>query len=442
MWTRRQFAAAGLALGTGCARPTRTPPNVLVFLSDQESQRVDRKLLQLPNRERLEAHGTTFSRAWCATPQCSPARAALWTGRWPHRAGVVTNIGAVGSAELSPEIPGIGRLFQDAGYRTGYFGKWHLTAGREIDGDAFGFDVAEGRAGGDRGAAARAAEWIESQERQGPGPWLAIVSLLQPHDIYLYPGDAEKQAEAAMPIRAGIAPPASDASDLASRPAPQQRFNDEDQGVATAGYDAEEWRRYRSYYYELIEDVDRNLGVVLDAVGDTDTIIAYSSDHGDMTGSHGLSFKGPFPYEELLNIPLTIAWPKRWPDTRQSDALVSHVDLLPTLLDLAGAAAPDGMDGVSLRPELEGGRLDREELFAEYHSKQQWANPIRTVRTDRWKLNVYLDGGREIYDLAEDPQELRNLAGVPEQADIEAEMLGRLERWAERTDDRLWSRRK
>ena len=171
----------------------------------------------------------------------------------------------------------------------------------------------------------------------------------------------------------------------------------------------------------------------------SDTIVAYTSDHGDMQGAHGLSFKGPFPYEELLNIPMTIAWPKGFGGGRTTDVFSSQVDLLPTLLDLAGVPAPAGMDGISLRTELEGGSIDRDAMFAEYHSKQEWANPIRSVRTERWKLNQYLEGGRELYDLENDPDEKVNLAGSAEHAEVEQRMYELLDGWARSTDDRLWS---
>ena len=138
-----------------------------------------------------------------------------------------------------------------------------------------------------------------------------------------------------------------------------------------------------------------------------------------------------------MNIPLTIALPGAG-QGRVSAAIVSQIDLLPTLCDLAGVDPPAGLDGVSLRAVLEGGGLDRDELFAEYHSKQRWANPIRTVRTDRWKLNAYLEGEMELYDLDADPHETRNLAGTPQAAAVERELLGRLDEHATRTQDALW----
>jgi choline-sulfatase len=439
MLDRRTFLASMVAAGAARAQ-SEPKPNVLVFLSDQESELIPRELVRLPNRDRLERRGVRFTNAWCATPQCSPARGAFWTGRWPHRTGVITNIGAVGASPLEPSIPSIGRLFRQAGYQTGYFGKWHLTEGRKVDSEAFGFDAFSERVdeAGDAGVAAAGAEWLRGRQ----GPWMAVVSIIQPHDIYDFP-DAQSRAAAQgkeMPIRPGAPAPPSGREDLANRPAPQQAFLDQDQGQPTVQYDEQDWRQYRSFYYNLVEDADKNLGVVLDALGDSaeNTIVAYSSDHGDGLGAHGLPFKGPFFYEELLNIPFVISWPARFSEARESDELVSQVDLLPTLCDLIGAPLK-GADGVSLRPALEGGTLGREEMFSEYHAKQRWANPARIVRTKRWKLAVYLDGGRELYDLQTDPHERKNLAGKGLEA--ETDLLARLEAQAKRTADSLWFKR-
>lgn len=439
---RRQFLAAAPAL----AAPPAPRPNVLVFLSDQESERVDRSLLRLPNRDRLERHGKRFTHNWCATPQCSPARGALWTGLWPHRTGLVANVGAVGATPLSPSTPSIAHSFRAAGYATGYFGKWHLTPNADADPDQFGFDELKMRGAepGDAGIARAASDWIA---QQGEEPWLAIVSIIQPHDIYYYPRDAAGRSAsgaAPYPVRPGVEPPVSAASDLEARPLPQRLYRENDQGQIAIEYGPDDWRRYRSYYYELIEDADRSLGAVLGGVDRggraDDTIVVYTSDHGDGLGAHGLPFKGPFQYEELLNIPLTISWPGRIAPG-VSDALTSQVDLLPTLCDLAAVAGPDLVDGISLRPAIEAEPLERDAIFAEYHSKQRWANPIRTVRTRRWKLNVYLEGGRELYDLEEDPHELHNRAGDPELAPVESGLEERIEDQAARTADAVWFQR-
>ncbi len=421
------------------AAPSRRP-NVLLFLTDQETQRVRRDLLKLPNRERLERRGTRFERNWCATPQCSPARSTLLTGRYPHRTGVLGNVGAAGGAPLRASDASLGNVFQKAGYRTGYFGKWHLSQGSRAGWEDHGFEPTEPAGGGDAAVAASAARWIA---RTGGQPWLCVVSLIQPHDIYEYPRRAGLAAleGRTMPIREGMPAPATPAADLNDRPRAQRQYNEDDQGQVTTDYTSEDWRRYRSFYYELIEDADRNLGKLLDAIEGTDSIVLHTSDHGDGIGAHGLAFKGPFLYEELLNVPLAVCWPGRLQPGAAVGAPTTHADVLPTLCDLAGIPAPPDLDGLSLRPLLEGGGgWERSAVFAEYYSKQRWVNPARAVRTERWKLVEYLRGGRELYDLARDPHEAENLAGNPAHREIERELLVRIDAWAGRTHDALWFR--
>ena len=140
-------------------------------------------------------------------------------------------------------------------------------------------------------------------------------------------------------------------------------------------------------------------------------------------------------YEELVRVPLVVSWPGRIRPAR-SDALVSLIDLLPTICDLTGVAAPDGVDGLSLRPVLEQ-RADnvREMVFGEYDGKQAWRVPIRMVRTARWKYVRYLNYGEELYDLAADPGELRNLAREPSGKSERARLARELDDWIRRTGD-------
>ena len=275
MWTRRAFLAS-----TTLAAAVGRRPNVLVFMSDQESALLPGPA-ELPNRRKLERGAARFTTAFCNTPQCSAARSSLLTGLEPHRTGVLTNVdpGSLGRP-LSPSIPNVGSVFQAAGYSTGYFGKWHLGGQR----DAFGFGTI-GAENDDALIAAQAADWIRNQR----SPWLAWVSILDPHHIY----SLERVAP-----RLGVRPPFSDLGNLAGKPAEQQAYVDQDQGKQTRHYGPEDWIRYRSFYLSLVEKADAHLGTVLDAIPDLDaTIVVYTSDHGDALGEHGLPFKGPFMYE-------------------------------------------------------------------------------------------------------------------------------------------------
>jgi arylsulfatase A-like enzyme len=140
-------------------------------------------------------------------------------------------------------------------------------------------------------------------------------------------------------------------------------------------------------------------------------------------------------YEELIRVPLVISWPDRIPPA-DTDALVSLIDLLPTLCVLTGVAAPQGIDGLSLVPILEqrAGRV-RDMVFGEYFGKQAWRVPIRMVRTERWKYVRYRSDGEELYDLDADPGELRNLARDPGGAAERARLGRELDDWMRRTAD-------
>jgi arylsulfatase A-like enzyme len=401
--TRRQL------LGSAALAPAaaKRRPNVLVFLSDQESALLPGPV-DLPNRRRIERGGVRFTHAFANTPQCSAARASLLTGLEPHRTGVLTNVDANSLGKpLSPSLATVGSVFREAGYSTGYFGKWHLGGG---DRAAFGFQTA-GVERDDARIAAQAAEWIAGQR----GPWLAWVSVLNPHDIY---GLRD------VPLRPGVRPPASGLENLNGKPFEQQEYVDKDQGKITRHYTPADWLRYRSYYCRLVEMVDTNLGTVLDAVPDLDSAaVVYTSDHGDALGEHGLPFKGPFMYEENIRVPLLVRAPWALGGSERG-GLVTLAELAPALASLAGLEWPGRPDGRGLF-----GGEPRDAVFLEYYAKQKWINPIRTIRTRRWKLNWYDRGNRELYDLQRDPRETRNLAGQAEVREVQAGLERRIAAW-------------
>lgn len=369
-------------------------PNVLVFMTDQESALLP-GAARLPNRERLLRRGVRFSNAFCTTPQCSAARASFLTGLMPKRTGVWTNVdnSSLGKP-LSPELPNLGHVFRQAGYATALFGKWHLGL-PDKDLRAFGFDVRVD--GKDPAVTAAAAEWLRGRT----GPWLAWVSLLNPHDIY-----AVRREMATTTLRPDVRGPATGLENLQGKPIEQRDYVDRDQGKITADFTPAQWKFYRSYYLDLVEKTDVQLGQVLDSIDLDQTIVLLTSDHGDQLGEHGLPFKGPFVYDECMRIPLVISAPGQLKPGVRTD-LVSTVDLAPTLAQAAGLRWPTPVDGRSiLKPS------QRDAVFSDYYAKQKWVNPIRTIRTRDAKLNIYdQTGHREFYDLKRDPGEAHNLAG-------------------------------
>ncbi len=408
--SRREFLAAAAAL-----QPPLRRPNVLVFMTDQESALLPGPV-NLPGRARLERTAVKFTSAFANTPQCSAARSSLLTGLEPQQTGVLTNVdaGSLGKP-LPPLLPTVGSVFQAAGYTTGYFGKWHL--GGDSQGlSQFGFPAYQPRRT-DEETARQAAEWIRLQR----GPWLAWVSIVNPHDIYDLPGILKD-----VQLRPGVMPPRTGLDNLAGKPSEQREYVDKDRGRATRDYTPEDWVRYRSHYCALVEAADRCLGLVLDGVADLEsTVVVYTSDHGDALGEHGLPFKGPFMYEELISIPLWIFAPGAPLGKAPRTDLVTQADLAPTLASLAGLSWPREVSGVDLTK----GPSNRTAVFLEYYAKQKWVNPIRTIRTRRWKLNWYDRGHEELYDLATDPYETRNRAGEAELKEVQAGLEKRLSAW-------------
>lgn len=426
------WVLSGLLTGVAFAadRPVPKRPDLALLLTDQQSGDAlgiaGAPGLRTPAMDALAREGVRFTQAFCATPQCSPSRAALVTGRYPHRTGVVGNVQdglgqppAGMSGPLDRKLPNLGSHFRSAGYQTAYFGKWHL-GGQPSD---YGFEISVSPAG-DEQVTGRVLEFLKS--RKDPRPLLLIVSWLNPHEIY-----GANRAAPASP-RAEVRAPASARDDLQLKPLPQRQFLNEDQGKPYRAYTPEAWRRYRSYYYRLIEDVDAQMGSVVKSLraGSPEALVLFSSDHGDLQGAHGLPYKGPAMYEELVRVPFLLSWPGHVQPAVRDD-LISNLDVLPTFCAAAGIKLPDGIHGRSL---LSRG-APRDAVIGEYYGKQDWRVPSRMVRTRDWKYVRTLQYGEELYDLRSDPSETKNLAGEPQSAGHLKELSTRLDRWMQETGD-------
>jgi arylsulfatase A-like enzyme len=437
-------------------------PNIVVIIADQFVVRgmsaAGNAHVRTPAIDSLAATGTRFEKSYCTYPVCTPARASWITSRMPHELGILSN-------QINPGIPDnvptLGDTFRRAGYRTAWAGKWHIPAPYPgfLTGDRAkipGFDVVplEGpghRAntsigpgmGSDPATAKAALKFLaEPHER----PYLLVVSFLNPHDICEYPREPNHypkppSADADLPplpenFRATVNEPSVIAEDRARTLRP---------GSDLAGWGDRQWREYRWMYNHLTGVVDELIGQVLGALRKTadadNTLIIFTSDHGEMGGSHQLKTK-LYMYEESVAVPLIVCPPARSsgsfvPGVDRSH-LVSGLDVFPTLCDFAGVPIPAGLAGASVRPlvEARGGdsvRPWRNHLVSEVNG----GNDSRMLRTARFKYVVYAQGTarEQFFDLETDPGETKNLIADPALAGEAARHRQLLAEWQRETKD-------
>ena len=372
-------AAPGLALRGGAGRP----PNLLFVFTDQERYAARWPSgLSLPAHERLARDGVTFHAHHCPAVMCTSSRAVLMTGLQTPDNGMFENTDVPWITKLSPDIPTIGHMLRAAGYYTAYKGKWHLNDSfdqaeperlftREMEEHGFADyngvgDIIGHALGGyefDHLIAGSAVTWLRrhgSALTEAGRPWALFVSLVNPHDVMFFNTDAPGQAVQdsgpliQRPQRAPdhalyratwdtpVPPTLTERFDTPGRPAAHGEFQRMwDVVLGHIPPEAERWRRFHDYYINCIRNVDNSLAGLLaelDALRLTDrTAVVFTSDHGEMAGAHGLHGKGPFAYRETTHLPLYI----RHPDVRGGQdcrALTGHVDMVPTLLGLAGVA--------------------------------------------------------------------------------------------------------
>ncbi|MBN8527355.1 MAG: sulfatase-like hydrolase/transferase [Planctomycetes bacterium] len=424
-------------------------PNILIVLTDQQSHHlmscVGTSWVSTPSLDRLAAGGARFPRAYCSDPVCVPSRFSMFTGRMPSAIGMRGN-GGQGLLPFQPahDASGLGHLLRGVGYETWYGGKVHWPVG--LTPQRLGFEVFSGDER--ERLAVETAALIRARAGRR---WAMVASLINPHDICyqairafasdgmdrrILAGGATELAnldEALLPPR-GVDRDAFLRDHLPPLPANADIQADEPELIAAvlaarpfkaaarAQWTAQDWRLHRWAYARLMERVDRQIGVILDALAasgqERDTLVIMTSDHGDHDGSHRLEHK-TFFYEEAARVPWLMSLPGRIPAGRVVDdgLVATGLDLMATCCDYAGAAQPAHCRGLSQRFAAEGGTPVRGAVYGE--------NAIsRMVATRRWKYVRY-DGGahaEQLYDLERDPGETRNHAGDPANAAVLADL--------------------
>ncbi|MBW2279117.1 MAG: sulfatase-like hydrolase/transferase [Deltaproteobacteria bacterium] len=459
-------------------------PNLLIFMPDQ--LRADctgafgNAAVQTPNIDALAARGVRFGNAFSQHSVCSPSRASLFTGWYPHVTGhrTLTHL-------LRPWEPNLLKLLRDSGYHVAWAGQRGDTFApgmTQASTDEWGFRVRpEGRfhdcpwpqdhkfartfyygrretdgAGGvaldfDEAAVQTAEQMLGDGM---PEPWCLFVALIFPH-----PPFHVEEPWFSMHSRSDVPLPVD--TDLERKPAFMREIRRQ---YGTDRLDDDDWREIVATYYGMISRVDAQLGRMLQAVertgGESRTVTAFFTDHGEYLGDYGLIEKFPSGLDDcLLRNPLIVAGP----DTRQGaecGALVELVDLLPSFLELAGTEATHTHFGRSLVPLLsdpagahrdaafsEGGFTDRETHLLEHspfpydlkagiqHQDPVYAGKAVSMRTRDWTYIHRLYEDNELYDRAADPRECHNRSGEPALQGLEIELRDRVLDWMIATSD-------
>ncbi len=462
--TRREFlrqgaaaAALGLApgLSTGCGSDLpaeRKRPNVLVVLTDQQAAWTvgahGGKEAHTPHADALAREGIVCEKFLANSAVCTPARGVWLTGLYPHVNGAFAN-----ERPLRPDVATFATVMRDAGYRTGWAGKWHLDGvgkpGWVPRERAFGFD--DSRFMWNRGhwktvvGPAAAAEhprvdmrigdehtyttdWLVDRTTdflrdaaRADAPFLFVVSIPDPHPPYA----------TRMPYSARFRPEdVRIPSTLFEENQPPWLANytarvDRSSG-ATTREAMEQWLRVqKAQYLGMIELVDDALGRILgelEALGAArETIVVFTSDHGEYMGEHGLMGKGAL-YEPASHVPLIIRFPEGLRAGRRVPNLIAGVDFAPTLLSLCGLAPPDGVQGRDATPLLRGTRVRWEEEVHLHHATLKRAG----IFTDRYQLMLVEEGGHMLFSRTDDPEQAHNLFADPGHARVVQELLRRV----------------
>jgi len=413
------------------------PPNVLFVCTDQQfagALGCVNDDLDTPAMDRLAASGVRFDNAYCTDPLCVPSRASLFTGRMPHELDVMGN-----DRGLDPEHreEGLGHLFRDVGYDTGYAGKWHVPEFAMPDG-RHGFETL---CGFDDTEVADACIDFLDRDRDPGEPFFLVASFDNPHNICEWSrnqnlpwGEIEEAPPEECPdLPQNYHPPPFEPAEIRPKIA-DSRWSIG--AMVDAG--PEEWRQYRHVYYRLVEKVDAEIGRILDALDERglaeETVVVFTSDHGDGNGAHRIKEKS-WLYEEETRVPFVVSHPET-DDGRAEDRLVSNgLDLLPTLCDYAGIDVPEDLRGRSVRPLAAGDPVEdwRDRVVT------QTFGPLegRMVRTERYKYVVYEYGDEreQLFDLEDDPGEMVDLSVNADYDDVLTEHREHLLEWCTETGD-------
>ena len=460
------FALLFIAAAGGAPAQSTSRPNVLLIVSDDQRPDTIAALgnpyIETPNLDRLVRSGTAFLRALVAIPHCTPSRAEIMTG-----ASIFQNRSSPLGKIMDPKMVFWGSTMQKAGYQTWYSGKWmndgspktrgyEETSGLYSAGGAGGrekltyptshngqavtgytgwtFKTNDGAVELEKGVGLTpitdrhiADGAIAFLQRQTTQPFFLHVNFTAPHDpLHIPPGYEQKYQAAGMPLPPNFQP---------EHPFDHGNAGQRDEQMLPVPRDPFEVKRELAAYYAVISHMDEQVGRILAALQaagkEQNTLVIFTSDHGLAIGSHGLMGKTNM-YEHTIGVPLVM----RGPDVPRNHRLSAQAclrDLYPTVCDMIGITIPNTVEGRSLLPLLRGQAKEvHPEVYGYWHRPGLKAElPVqRMIRTDRWKLIFYSHLNRyQLFDLASDPYELKDLSRDPQHQSTQDELRGKLHAW-------------
>jgi len=380
--------------------------------------------LKTPNMDKLAADGVRFEKAYAAQPLCIPQRCSWYTGLMPHEHGFTFN---VHGGEMTANIM-MGQIFRDAGYATGYSGKWHIKVGHEDKG-RHGFEWLNNirSNGADAGIVPDFEKFLADT---GEKPFIFSASFNNPHNIceaargvkWTHDGDTglPENQEQLPPLPDNFAVPEDEPAVLREIQDMYRALN-----YPTANWDESRWRLHRWFYCRMNEILDGRIGELLRVLKETghwnDTMIVFTSDHGDGNAHHHWNQKQVL-YDESARVLVVVTQRGSGIGRVDKEQLVNTgIDLVPTLCGLAGIECPEELQGKDWSGSL--GQTDlptqRDHIVieTEFGTFGKPAGVMgRAVRTSRYKYMVYSKGENHEFlaDMEKDPGEMRNLAASPE----------------------------
>lgn len=441
-------------------------PNIIIITTDQQSADamsffIGKKFLNTPNMDKLAAEGVVFKNAYVANPLCAPSRNSIITGLYPHTTHIEGNneLSVLTSGNqrkkfwTNAEFKSMATWFKEAGYETAYFGKWHLNYNPQ-EANEHGFETTAFVT--ETGKDSLLPQAINAfLQKPHPKPLLLFVSVLNPHNVCEYarfqrlpdgPIAPVPQAQDLLPpLRKNSQPAINEAEAVTLM---RQSYHNNLRLFPVGNYTAQDWRRLAWGYYRLLEKTDSIVGGIMASISksgyDKNTVIVFTSDHGESLGSHQFNQK-TILYDEAAKVPFIIRYPGKLKPGANQSLINTGVDILPTLFDFAHIRQPANLPGESLTEVARTkAKLPRTYIVIQNKMEQGAAVngvvPVvrgRVVRSERYKYSLYdsLANREELYDLKNDPGETKNLAGEKSMHDVLVKHRAYLREFALKNED-------